>query len=302
MSVEPDIRDEPRIRIGELSRRTGVGADTLRAWERRYSVFEPVRSQGGFRLYGARDEDRARRMSELIADGHSAAEAAGAVLGSRGVSAASAGGGTGTEVPLPAGTGATELVEALVGMDAAAANSILDRSFAALSLESAAEGVVLPALREIGERWERGEASVAEEHFASNLLRARLLALARGWSGGGARRAILCCPSGEQHDLGLIVFGLVLRERGWRVTYLGPDTPVADLAATAGLIDPDAVVVSSLDPELVSAGAADLRGLARSQRLLLAGPDDVTALADSLGAEPLAEGPVEAADAVARAG
>jgi methanogenic corrinoid protein MtbC1 len=241
-------------------------------------------------------------MSELIADGHSAAEAAGSVLGSRDGPVGVADGDVAAEVSLPAGAGAPELVEALVGMDVAAANAILDRSFSALSLESAAKSVVLPALREIGERWERGEASVAEEHFASNLLRARLLALARGWSGGGARRAILCCPSGEQHDLGLIVFGLVLRERGWRVTYLGPDTPIPDLATTASLIGPDAVVVSSLDPELVSAGAVDLRGLARSQRLLLAGPEDVTALADSLGAEPLAEGPVEAAEAIARAG
>ncbi|MCE3267622.1 MAG: cobalamin B12-binding protein, partial [Solirubrobacterales bacterium] len=61
----------PRIRIGELSRRTGIGVDTLRAWERRYSVLEPVRSHGGFRLYGLEDEARARRMSELIAVGHS---------------------------------------------------------------------------------------------------------------------------------------------------------------------------------------------------------------------------------------
>lgn len=290
MSVDPKHLDQPRIRIGELSRRTGVGADTLRAWERRYGVFDPVRTDGGFRLYGAADEARASRMSELIAGGHSAAEAAAAVRGAGAVAA--------TESP-PAGAGAEELVDALVAMDSGRANAILDHAFSALSLRSACLTVILPVLREIGERWERGEASVAQEHFASNLLRARLLALSRGWSGGGARSAVLCCPSGEQHDLGLIVFGLALREKGWRVTYLGPDTPPAEVAAAASLIRPDAVVMAALEPHVIDAVAPELREVAREHRVLIAGPPNVTALADSIGAEGLSDGPVEAADALA---
>src|SRR5690242_14848728 len=71
------------IRIGELSRRTGVTPELLRVWENRYGLLRPSRSAGGFRLYSAADEARIHLMTRLIADGLSAAEAArqAAVLG-----------------------------------------------------------------------------------------------------------------------------------------------------------------------------------------------------------------------------
>jgi MerR family transcriptional regulator, light-induced transcriptional regulator len=79
----------------------------------------------------------------------------------------------------------------------------------------------MPYLRELGERWARNEIAVAQEHFASRLIEGRPLTLARGWNRGPGRRAVLACPSGEQHTLPLVCFGLVLRTRGWRIVYLG---------------------------------------------------------------------------------
>ena len=286
MSVEPEANQGPRIRIGELSRRTGVGVDTLRAWERRYGVLEPTRSDGGFRLYGPADEARARRMSELIASGLSAAQAADEA---RAAAAA----------PSPQGAldgdEANRLVDALVRLDEASAEAVLDRVFATLSLESASRIVVLPALREVGQRWERGEVTIAEEHFASNLIRARLLSLSRGWGGGGSSHAVLACPPGELHDLALIVFGLTLRGRGWRITYLGPDTPTGTVAEAAAKVHPDAVVISALEPERIAAEAAQLEELARAHRVLLAGPEPIAEIAATIGAESLSEGPIEGA-------
>ena len=287
MSVESKSNPGPRIRIGELSRRTGVGVDTLRAWERRYAVLEPTRSDGGFRLYGPADEARARRMSELIATGLSAAQAADAARAPA------------TARPPPRGAldgdEASRLVDALMQLDEASSEALLDRAFAALSLEAASRTVILPALREVGERWERGEVGIAEEHFASNLIRARLLSLARGWGGGGAHHALLACPAGEQHDLGLIVFGLILRSRGWRITYLGSDTPSRTLGEAAARIRPDAIVLSAIEPARITAEAALLRPLAVEHRLVLAGSEPVAALAEEIGADALASGPVEAA-------
>src|SRR5437764_2474000 len=72
--------DGPLLRIGELSRRLGVSAHVLRAWENRYGLLRPVRSPGGFRLYSQADEARIRRMQEYLAAGLSAAEAARATL------------------------------------------------------------------------------------------------------------------------------------------------------------------------------------------------------------------------------
>jgi methanogenic corrinoid protein MtbC1 len=89
--------------------------------------------------------------------------------------------------------------------------------------------------------------SIAQEHFASNVLRGRLLGLARGWGRGTGPRALLACPEGEHHDLGLIAFGLALRERGWRIDYLGSDTPVASIAEAAEAIAPELLVLTG-DP------------------------------------------------------
>lgn len=291
MSAEnlTDIR-EARIRIGELSRRTGVGVDTLRAWERRYGALEPSRSEGGFRLYGPDDEARVRRISELIASGLSAAQAA--------ASAQTAAGG-----PVASGSfgsdEANRLVDAMVRLDEPAAHAILDQAFATLTFESAAALVVLPALREIGARCDRGEMSIADEHFASNLIRARLLSLSRGWGASGARHAILACPPDEQHDLGLIVFGLVLRGLGWRITYLGGNTPTETIGQAAATLDPDAIVISAMEPIRIERETAQLKRLGGSHQVVLAGPDDVTALADEIGARSLSSGPIEGARALA---
>ena len=167
--------------------------------------------------------------------------------------------------------GVGELREALDAMDAVAAHAVLDGLVASFTLETVLAGVVLPYLRELGERWQRGEASVAQEHFASNLLRARLLALARGWERGEGRTALLACAPGEQHDLPLIAFGLALRGRGWRIVFLGADSPAASIAETAERLRPALVVVSSVTPRGFRREADAFAALAREHRLVIAG-------------------------------
>jgi methanogenic corrinoid protein MtbC1 len=90
-----------------------------------------------------------------------------------------------------------------------------------------------------------GEVSIAQEHFASNVLRGRLLGLARGWDRGAGPRAVLACPPDERHDLGLLIFGLALREHGWRITFLGADTPSNTLVETVQRIGPEALVLAA---------------------------------------------------------
>ena len=204
------------VRIGELSRRAGVSTDLLRAWERRYGLLRPTRSDGGFRLYSPQDEQRVALMRDHLERGLSAAQAARLILDETKRRP--------DESPALA-RGAESLRQALDALDESAAHTALDTLLANLSLETVLGEVVMPYLHELGERWKRGEASVADEHFASNLLRGRLLGLARGWDRGLGPRALLACAPGEQHDLALIIFGVALRERGWRITYLGPDTP-----------------------------------------------------------------------------
>jgi len=280
------------VRIGEFSRRTGVGVDALRAWERRYGLLRPKRSAGGFRLYGPDDEERVRAMKALIDSGVSAAEAA--RLAAEGVEAEAQGPRTAPSGWVDAGD-AEELRGALERFDEAAANAILDEALGRLTVEAVAQRVVLPVMREIGERWEKGEISVAQEHFATAVLRGRMLALGRNWGAGAGPQALLACPPGERHDLGLIVFGVVLRDRGWRVTFLGPDTPIDTIARTAAKLRPAAIVLAAVTAQPLEAASDEISGLAAEARVLIGGGGVDHELASRVGAELLQPDPVRAA-------
>jgi methanogenic corrinoid protein MtbC1 len=140
---------------------------------------------------------------------------------------------------------------------------------------------------------------VTQEHFASNLIRGRLISLARSWGTGGSPLAVLACAPGEQHDLPLVAFGLALRGRGWRIAFLGADTPAASVADAAGMLDPALVVVSGVTSELLERSAHELADVARSYPLAIAGAGASEQLADRLGCLFLAGDPVGAAASVA---
>jgi MerR family transcriptional regulator, light-induced transcriptional regulator len=279
------------LRIGELSRRTGTSVDLLRAWEKRYGLLEPNRSDGGFRLYSDADVGRVRTMQGHLAAGLAAKEAARRALEEPGSEA--------DGVQLVAQS-RRELADALAGFSEGRANAVLDRLVAALSVDAVLRDVVLPYLHDLGEAWERGEASIAQEHFASNVLRGRLLGLGRGWGEGSGPHAVLACPPREQHDLGLIAFGLALRNRGWRITYLGQDTPVSTLEQEARELSPDRVVVAASDAERLDDVLVDLARLARAAPLSIGGAGASPALAERAGASLLGGDPVSAAELLTR--
>ncbi|HMG65124.1 MAG TPA: MerR family transcriptional regulator [Streptosporangiaceae bacterium] len=287
--------DGPLLRIGELSRRLGVTDHVLRAWESRYGLLQPVRSAGGFRLYSEADESRVRRMQAYLADGLSAAEAARAALAD--IAGTEPGRPGGPHLAAPAGREpCAELRRALDAFDEPAAQAELDRLMADLSVSAVLRDVVLPYLADLGERWERGTASVAAEHFASNVIRGRLGGLGRGWGSGHGPRALLACPPGELHDMGLMAFGIVLNRTGWRIEYLGTSTPVGELQRAADASHPDLVVVAGTIPQTLEPLQPELESLARSAPLALAGAAATPEIAAAVGARLMAGDPVTEAE------
>ena len=158
--------------------------------------------------------------------------------------------------------------------------------------------VVLPYLHELGERWAGGETAVAQEHFASSFIEGWMLTMARGWTQTAGRRAVLSCVPGERHTLGLIAFGLALRDLGWRVTYLGADTPVASLDRAATTVGADAVVLSAALPGTFAAAADDIRALARRHPVAMGGAGVARAQSEWLSTRTLPADPVLAAHAL----
>ena len=217
-------------------------------------------------------------MQTHLAEGLSAAEAARTVLREDGSASA--------EPPPPAGPDlaastvsalAAALRQALEAFDEPSAQAVLDRLVSDLSLTAVLRDVVLPYLAELGERWQRGTASIAQEHFATNIIRGRLAGLARGWGGGHGPRAILACPPGEQHDMALMIFGIVLNRNGWSIDYFGINTPVEELERAADATHPDLVVLAATIPETLESLRPGLAALARRAPLAWPAPANTPA-------------------------
>ena len=286
------------LRIGELSRRVGVSEHVLRAWESRYGLLKPARSPGGYRLYSEDDQSRVRRMQAHLADGLAAAQAARAAIADEPAGRiARAGGQAGSRAELV--DSADTLRRALDEMDEPGAQAVLDRLLTDFTVESVLRDVLLPYLHDLGERWEHGAVSVGQEHFASHVVRGRMAGLARGWGNGRGPRALLACPPGELHEMALLTFGIVLNRNGWRVGYLGANTPMLDLIQVASEIRPSLVALAASTPERFAAVVPDLVRLAGIATLALAGQGATQNLADETGARLITQDPVTAAQLLA---
>jgi methanogenic corrinoid protein MtbC1 len=247
-----------------------------------------VRTPGGFRLYGEEDAERVARMRRALDEGLSAAEAARVALE------------TG---PSPDGLiddGRARLISAIESYDEAAVQAALDDGLAAFGLEAFVRDLILPTLDVVGRGWEQGSVEISQEHFASNLIRGRLLSLARLWGRGSGPLALLACAPGEQHDISLLAFGLILRSHGWRILFLGADTPLSTLEQTARTTGPAVIVLVTFDTALLTAEGAAVRRLARIAPLLLSGPGAAPELTGQLRVRRLDGDLIEAAHEVAR--
>lgn len=275
------------LRIGAFARRVGVSPELLRAWERRYGLLQPLRSSGGFRLYTDEDAERVASMRRALDGGLSAAEAASVAL----------------ERMQPSEDlledAAARLLAGIERYDEAAVHAVLDETLAAFGLEAVLRDVILSTLRQVGADWEQGTLEISQEHFASNLIRGRLLALARLWSRGGGPLVLLACAPGEAHDISLLAFGLLLRSYGWRILFLGADTPISTLAHTAKTTRPELAVLTSFDPALFQAEKTALRRLAKIAPLALSGPGASDTLCTQLGLRRLDGDLVDAANEIA---
>lgn len=275
-------------RIGEFARRVGVTPELLRAWEQRYGLLQPVRSPGGFRLYGEEDAERVARMRRALDEGLSAAEAARVTL---------------ETMPSPDGIiedARTRLIRAIEAYDEAGVQTTLDDGLAAFGLETFVRDLILPTLAAVGRGWEQGSVEISQEHFVSNLIRGRLLALARLWGRGRGPLALLACPPGERHDISLLAFGLLLRSHGWRILFLGADTPISTLEATTRVTAPAAIVLVAFDAALLESDATALRRLGRIAPLLLSGPAATADLPGLAGVRRLRGDVATAADELAQ--
>jgi len=259
---------EALFRIGELSRRTGVSIDVIRAWERRYGLLAPTRSESNFRMYSQDDVARLRLMLHYTKQQVPPSRAAQLVRQAQTAPVQSNPGIPEADIR----KALTVLRDSLERFDEAPAERILRRLIGVFTPGVVFRDVVLPYLREVGMRWECGETSVAQEHFASEFLEHWMRTQAPRQRSDGGRRAVLACLPGEHHTLGLVAFGVVLGDLGWSITFLGRDVPVPSIRAAADAVKADAIVLAAVLPEPLAHAGSDLDAIMRTHAVVVGGP------------------------------
>jgi MerR family transcriptional regulator, light-induced transcriptional regulator len=272
--TDPTPSGTPRYPVRLVALRTGLSPHVLRAWERRYRVVSPTRTDGGQRLYSDLDVERLLRLRRLTEQGHAIGRIALLPLPellrledeapADALEAASA----------DAAEAATAALEATRHLDDLELQAVLERAAITLGVPVFLDEVVTPLLKRIGEGWSQHSVSVAQEHMASVIIRRVLGWLMRVYEvRNGAPRVVVVTPPHYAHELGALMAAASAAAQGWSVTYLGPDLPVADLVSAVGLSGARAVAISAVhQPQQ----GGDLLGVLRDIRARL--PADVTLL------------------------
>ncbi len=253
------LSGEPIYNTSAVAQRTGVPADTFRAWERRYHIPRPGRTSGNQRLYAERDIATISWLREQTASGMTISQAVALFRHHQQVEAESAApvratseiafprhGPTTYPAPVEMGRGTDHLVEALRMLDGSTADRIVDEALAIGGVDSICVDLLQPALRTIGDQWHRGDASVSVEHFASAFVERKLAALFNQSNPNQGRGPIIAaCVAGERHALGLLATAVLLSRHGFHIVYLGADLPLPDLLDTIDRLAPPMVLLSA---------------------------------------------------------
>lgn len=225
---------------------TGVNPITLRAWERRYGLVRPKRTDSGHRLYTREDIDLIRRVLMLLEKGVPISQVRHALDGRDAGAVSGAATATGPWVRYR-----ELMITAIARYDESGLDEIYNEVLSLYPINLVTRELLLPLLKQLGERWASAEGSVAEEHFFGvylrNKLGARFHHRARGNPGP---KLLAACLPGEYHEVGLLLFALAAHEQGMRVVLLGANTPLGDLPLAVRRSGSQAVVLSgSYEPQ-----------------------------------------------------
>lgn len=230
--------------IKQVSEILDIPAVTIRAWENRYQVITPTRTEGGHRLYSEKDLDTLKWIKTQVHDKNMKISDAVRLLQEDAPS---------PSAPATESNKYEELTEklylALINLDTPEANQIADLAFSLYDYEEVFHHILVKVLYKVGDEWENGSISVAQEHFSSQFIINRCTQFLRILPVNPALPKVLAfCPEGEHHQIGLMIFSLFLKKKGNEVIYLGPNTPLEGLADLIKLKDISVVAISMTNP------------------------------------------------------
>ncbi len=231
--------------IRVIAKLTGVNIGTLRAWERRYDLLTPQRTDSGHRLYSHDDVDMINEVVGILDQGVPISRAK-AVLKQRREQRK----GSAAQTPNIWHQQLQNLLASIRRFDEPAIDESLNEALSLYPVDVVMRRLVVPTLEELGRRWQDGEGSIAEEHFFTFCIRNRLGArLHHGAKSILGKPLVLACIPGEYHELGIIMFALSAQAQGFKTLILGANLPLAELVAVIERADAEAVVLAGSYPD-----------------------------------------------------
>ena len=253
----------PIYTMKTVVQQTGITPTTLRAWERRYGILQPIARDGGYRLYSEHDIALLRWLKGQVESGVNIGRAVALLALKRQEAAAPPSPPAVRFRPSPepevsaprthtrhTDAITAELLNSLLAFCETRAGMILSEAFALYPVEVVTEHIIVPALIESGNRWQQGSISVVQANFVSSFLRQKVTAMCAGYAQpASGPLAVTGAAPGEWHDIGIMLVSMALRRQGWRVLYLGPNVPAAQLIAELPHLKPELVCLSASTAE-----------------------------------------------------
>ena len=232
---------EGKYNIKAISNMVGIQPGTLRAWERRYQILNPVRNESGHRLYTEEDLRKLKWLTEKVSGGFTISQAV-SLLETESST-------VGTfeeegEVDSPQKI-RDELLTMLLSFEEGKAQDLINHAFSLYSVEKVVIDILGSLLVTVGEMWEKGQITSAHEHYTTQVLKTRISMIFYSLpSNGLLPKAIAVCGPNETHEVGLLVFTLFLRRKGFEVIYLGSSIEDKDVELIVKEVDPTFLFMS----------------------------------------------------------
>ena len=217
--------------IKQVAAMLGIQAVTLRAWENRYDAVTPERTESGYRMYTEENVADLRWLKEQIDQHQTNISEAVRMLKVRKANSPEPASPGPMVPPVPVmeeafAQMADQIYDSLYHFQGERANGLIDFGFTMYGYDSMFYHVLVPILVRVGDAWEAGRATVAQEHFMTQLISQRFYQFFHLFPiYPHLPKVLALCPEGEHHQVGLLLFSLFMRKNGAEVLYLGANTP-----------------------------------------------------------------------------
>lgn len=282
--------DSSRYLMSTVVKRSGVKADLIRAWERRYQAVTPARTEGGHRVYSDLDIARLKLLNRATSEGHSISRIAHLSLEELHTlllddqspsppAAIKAGPVYNTDHRELADAYIEKCYAAMLAFDAKAIESHFENAVVELGAQMFMENLLTPLLKRIGDDWKAGQLRPAHEHMTTAVVRSMVYILRSNYEPAeAAPRLVISTPIGQQHELGALIAALIAEFKGWHITYLGPNLPAEEIAFAVKSTNANAVAISitvSSEDHLIAKEMRRLKKLIGRDVVLVAGGNAV---------------------------